>query len=63
MTPHVKYLNAGYELRTSINRGHGLVGFLKKGLGRNVVLRADVDAIRILGLSSLPCASESPWKT
>ena len=58
---HLKSLDAGYELHTSIG-GHGLVGVLKNGPGPTVLLRADIDALPVLELTGLPYASKVTMK-
>ncbi|KAL4932538.1 uncharacterized protein BDV17DRAFT_279682 [Aspergillus undulatus] len=52
---HLAALNA-YEIQTNIG-GYGLVGVLKNGPGKTVLLRADIDALPVKELTSLPYAS------
>ncbi|KAL8738051.1 MAG: hypothetical protein Q9181_001119 [Wetmoreana brouardii] len=53
---HLHSLNAGYEIHTSIG-GHGLVGVLKNGNGKTVLLRADMDALPVREDTGLDYAS------
>lgn len=46
-----------FEITTNIG-GHGLVGILKNGSGKTIMLRADMDALPILEATGLPYASE-----
>ncbi|PWY90874.1 metal-dependent amidase/aminoacylase/carboxypeptidase [Aspergillus heteromorphus CBS 117.55] len=52
---HLSSLQA-YEIHTHIG-GHGLVGVLKNGDGKTVLLRADMDALPVKELTGLPYAS------
>lgn len=52
---HLSQLNA-YQLHTNIG-GYGLVGVLKNGDGKTVLLRADMDALPVKELTGLPYAS------
>lgn len=47
----------GFEVRTNIG-GTGLIGILKNGEGKTVLLRADTDALPVKELTGLPYASE-----
>ncbi|KAL9010676.1 MAG: hypothetical protein Q9180_009268, partial [Flavoplaca navasiana] len=53
----LRSLNAGYEVQTSIG-GHGLVGVLKNGAGKTVLLRADMDALPVKENTGLEYASK-----
>ncbi|MCJ1307930.1 hypothetical protein MMC25_001578 [Agyrium rufum] len=46
----------GYTVHTSIG-GHGVIGILKNGPGRSVLLRADIDALPVREKTGLPYAS------
>lgn len=48
----------GFDVRTNIG-GTGLVGILKNGEGKTVLLRADTDALPIEELTGLPYASKA----
>ncbi|EAW10020.1 M20 family metallopeptidase [Aspergillus clavatus NRRL 1] len=52
---HLAQLKA-YELHTNIG-GYGLVGILRNGPGKTVLLRADMDALPVKELTGLPYAS------
>ncbi|EPE32823.1 Zn-dependent exopeptidase [Glarea lozoyensis ATCC 20868] len=54
-----KYLREldGFEVRTNIG-GTGLIGILKNGEGKTVLLRADIDALPVEELTGLPYASK-----
>ncbi|KAL4966669.1 M20 family metallopeptidase [Aspergillus stella-maris] len=52
---HLRSLNA-YQVTTHIG-GYGLVGVLKNGPGKTVLLRADIDALPVKELTGLPYAS------
>ncbi|KAH8804608.1 hypothetical protein F5884DRAFT_419175 [Xylogone sp. PMI_703] len=54
-----KYLKAlpGFDVRTSIG-GTGLIGVLKNGEGKTVLLRADIDALPVEELTGLDYASK-----
>ena len=54
---HLKALNAGYEVHTSIG-GHGLAGVLRNGTGRTILLRGDMDALPVKEDTGLPYASK-----
>ncbi|KAL9609454.1 MAG: hypothetical protein Q9167_005783 [Letrouitia subvulpina] len=54
---HIRSLNAGYELHTSIG-GHGLTGILKNGPGKTILLRADMDALPVKEQTGLEYASK-----
>ncbi|KAJ5302212.1 hypothetical protein PENANT_c008G05559 [Penicillium antarcticum] len=45
-----------YEIQTNVG-GHGLVGILRNGPGKTILLRADMDALPIKELTGLPYAS------
>jgi amidohydrolase len=45
-----------FEITTNIG-GHGLVGVLKNGPGKTILLRADMDALPILEATGLPYSS------
>jgi amidohydrolase len=47
----------GFDVRTKIG-GTGLIGILKNGDGKTVMLRADMDALPVKELTGLPYASE-----
>jgi amidohydrolase len=47
----------GFDVRTNIG-GTGLIGILKNGEGKTVLLRADTDALPVKELTGLPYASE-----
>jgi amidohydrolase len=53
---HLRQLK-GFDVRTKIG-GTGLVGILKNGEGKTVLLRADTDALPVKELTGLPYASE-----
>ena len=53
---HLRGLN-GFDVRTNIG-GTGLIGILKNGEGKTVLLRADIDALPVKELTGLPYASE-----
>ena len=53
---HLKALN-GFEVKTKIG-GTGLVGILKNGEGKTVLLRADTDALPVKELTGLDYASQ-----
>lgn len=50
-----------FEIITGIG-GYGLVGMLKNGPGKTVLLRADMDALPVQELSGLPYASSKTMK-
>ncbi|KAJ5898418.1 hypothetical protein N7504_008706 [Penicillium tannophilum] len=52
---HLSNLNC-YDIHTNIG-GHGLVGVLKNGPGKTILLRADMDALPVKELTGLPYAS------
>lgn len=52
---HLSQLNA-YEVHTNIG-GYGLVGILRNGVGKTILLRADMDALPVKELTGLPYAS------
>ncbi|KAJ5885496.1 Amidohydrolase [Penicillium taxi] len=52
---HLSQLGA-YEIHTKIG-GYGLVGILKNGVGKTVLLRADIDALPVKENTGLPYAS------
>jgi amidohydrolase len=54
---HLRAL-AGFDVRTNIG-GTGLIGILKNGEGKTVLLRADMDALPVKELTGLPYASEA----
>ncbi|KAJ5474710.1 Amidohydrolase [Penicillium sp. IBT 31633x] len=45
-----------YEIHTNIG-GYGLAGVLKNGIGKTILLRADMDALPVKELTGLPYAS------
>ncbi len=47
---------AGYEVTTGIAK-HGVVGVLRNGLGRTILLRTDLDALPVKEQTGLPYAS------
>lgn len=47
----------GCEVHTKIG-GHGVVGFLKNGEGKTLMLRADMDALPVTEMTKLPYASQ-----
>lgn len=47
----------GFDVRTNIG-GTGLIGILKNGEGKTVLLRADTDALPVEELTGLPYASK-----
>lgn len=49
-------LSPVFDIKTKIG-GHGLVGILRNGTGRTVLLRADMDALPVLEDTGLPYAS------
>lgn len=53
---HLAQLNA-FEIQTNIG-GYGLVGVLRNGPGKTILLRADMDALPVKELTGLPYASE-----
>ncbi|KAJ5217133.1 hypothetical protein N7468_010141 [Penicillium chermesinum] len=55
ITAHLAQLNA-YEIQTNIG-GYGLVGVLRNGPGKTILLRADMDALPVKELTGLPYAS------
>ncbi|QKX62398.1 uncharacterized protein TRUGW13939_09557 [Talaromyces rugulosus] len=55
ITAHLSQLSA-YKLHTNIG-GYGLVGILRNGDGKTVLLRADMDALPVKELTGLPYAS------
>jgi amidohydrolase len=52
---HLSRLNA-FEIKTDIG-GHGLVGVLRNGSGKTILLRADMDGLPVLEATGLPYAS------
>ncbi|KAJ5787343.1 Amidohydrolase [Penicillium paradoxum] len=52
---HLSKLGA-YEVHTNIG-GYGLVGILRNGVGKSILLRADMDALPVKELTGLPYAS------
>jgi amidohydrolase len=53
---HLRALD-GYDVRTKIG-GTGLIGILKNGDGKTILLRADTDALPVEELTGLPYASK-----
>lgn len=53
---HLRGLD-GFDVRTNIG-GTGLIGILKNGEGKTVLLRADTDALPVKELTELPYASK-----
>lgn len=53
---HLRSLE-GFDVRTNIG-GTGIIGILKNGEGKTVLLRADMDALPVKELTGLPYASE-----
>jgi amidohydrolase len=53
---HLRALD-GFDVRTNIG-GTGLIGILKNGEGKTVLLRADTDALPVEELTGLPYASK-----
>ncbi|KAL8688692.1 MAG: hypothetical protein Q9218_005464 [Villophora microphyllina] len=54
---HLRSIDAGYEIHSSIG-GHGLVGLLKNGDGKTILLRADMDALPVKEDTGLEYASQ-----
>ena len=52
---HLSHLGA-YEIHKNIG-GYGLAGVLKNGIGKTILLRADMDALPVKELTGLPYAS------
>jgi len=52
---HLSRLSA-FEITTNIG-GHGLVGVLRNGPGKTILLRADMDGLPVLEATNLPYAS------
>lgn len=52
---HLSQLKA-YEIHTNIG-GYGLAGVLRNGVGKTILLRADMDALPVKELTGLPYAS------
>ncbi|KZV96768.1 metal-dependent amidase/aminoacylase/carboxypeptidase [Exidia glandulosa HHB12029] len=53
---HLQALSPVFDIKTGIG-GHGLVGILRNGTGRTVLLRADMDGLPVLEDTGLPYAS------
>jgi len=53
-----QWRRAGLSVTTNVG-GHGIVGILKNGDGRTVMLRTDLDALPVLERTSLPYSSKS----
>lgn len=53
---HLKLL-AGFEVKTQIG-GTGLIGILRNGSGKTILMRADTDALPVEELTGLPYASK-----
>lgn len=49
-------LEIGFEVKTSIG-GHGVVGILRNGPGKTVLIRADMDALPLCEATGLPYSS------
>jgi amidohydrolase len=56
-TNHLKGL-PGFDVRTGIG-GTGLIGILRNGPGKTILLRADTDALPVEELTNLPYASKT----
>ncbi|KAJ5637667.1 amidohydrolase [Penicillium lividum] len=54
---HLSTLSS-YEIHTGIG-GHGVVGVLKNGPGKTILLRADIDALPVKELTNLPYSSKT----
>jgi len=54
---YLAVLDPGFEITTGIG-GHGVVGVLRNGPGKTVMLRADMDGLPILEATNLPYASK-----
>lgn len=53
---HLQALSPTFDIKTRIG-GHGVVGILRNGTGRTVLLRADMDGLPVLEATGLPYAS------
>ena len=54
---YLAVLDPGFEITTGIG-GRGVVGVLRNGPGKTVMLRADMDGLPILEATNLPYASK-----
>jgi hippurate hydrolase len=52
-----EFAKAGFEVTTGIG-GHGVVGIMRNGAGKTVMLRADLDALPVVEKTLLPYASQ-----
>lgn len=57
ITAHLRKLSSGFDIRTGIG-GHGQVAIFNNGLGKTILLRADIDALPVQEKTGLPYASK-----